>query len=816
MKHRLLLISLAWVGWLGASAHIPSFWSEHFATGLPGGWQTFDLSPGNVTWEYCADYIECPPASFDFITCHAPRFESPTFRNGYVFVNSFKHGNLPAPHQAVLQAPSVDCSDKSRVVIRFYTYIHALNFNPRQNALLQVRAGGGDWVNFTVFPDLDINVVERRESWNPRPAIIEITEVAAGQPDVEIRWVWKGNAELFWALDDVELFDGWPLDELVVWGQEPGQGDFSAGLGAWTVTNLVDTCRWVWAPKGLVYFPDANPRADFWPCSPTSYNGVAMINPTWCIPLGGPSPFTYSELISPVIDLSDVPPNQRLTLAFFQAFMKGNEMTTGFPLSSVMLSTDGGQTWSDTLAVNTLVPFQKPLCGELRLPLPTGVAGSAQFRFKFVWSGSSFFWVLDDVRVMRSYDTDLAIDAGFTATAPEFSTPLSQIMPLHFAADVVNNGNLPAEETMLYVRVFPLGSESAVFEDSLALGLLQPGQSVSTAIFPHAFTPPAQEATYEIAYTLQAANDDAYPADNEHRHQFSLRQNVFAKDAGDCSINGYFTPAEDIRYEVGNCYFVPRGKGYCAKELEFAFRDAAALEGATLAIRFYQWKNGANSGDVNNDTLASPDEYTLLSFNNYHVSGLENGALIRVPLNFEGHCVPLEDSSWYFATVAYEEPVFVGGQQVPFFIAASEEVDYTATFWLSYQTGPPRFASVLRTGTEQAFRANAWGLRRIPLARLFIDKSTPAGEQSRIIRPLRLFPNPVGDVLHVAWPQGDLLQPAWLEIFDSAGRLVLRRSLDDENVSQLSIPVEPLHHGYHTLRLISRNAVHVGAFIVRH
>jgi hypothetical protein len=795
----------------------PPFWYNQFSSSFPSGWTSSDLSGQGVEWEYCEEFFDCPPTSFSFIECNASRFQSPSVEDGYLFVNSLAAGNLPVPHEAVLTTPEIDCSSKDAVFLRFYTYISALNFNPRQHALVEVKAGTGDWQAFTVFPNLDISVAERRESWNPRQVLLDISEVAANQPGVQIRWKWKGNGELFWAIDDVALFEQSPLLDRVIWGDQPGEGDFGNGLNGWAVSNVLDTCRWVWDAVGEVHFPDANPKADFWPCSPTAFNGVAMMNPTWCIAQGGPSQFTHSELRSPVIDLSSAGTGKRLSLNFFQAFMKGNAASVNFPLSSVMFSPDAGQSWPDTLALNVREAFSDPICGELSVSIPDAFVGASQFMFKFVFSGNSFFWIIDDVRILEKEDHDLAIVPSFVAAAPNFSTPAAMVGPVGFAVDLRNEGNAPQSQVLTRVAVKPDELAAPVFQDSLFVGELLPGAVYDNEFFAKQFTPPAEPGQYVIRYSVEAADADAVPENNSKDVHFRVSENFFSKDPGNCSVNGFFAASEDLRYEIGNCYFVAKGEDYCASELEFSFRNATLLEGANLTIQLYQWKKDGNWGDVNNDTIANPDEYELLAFNTYQVNGLEDGSFVKVPLSFDSECVPLEDSTYYFVTVAYPEPVLINGLGVPFFIGASEEVDYTAMFWLSYHLGVPQYVSMLRLGNDDYFRANGWGLLRVPAIRMYVDQLNASLEpdtESKV--SLKISPNPARDILRVDLSEKMSIVNGSLEIFDYCGHLLHSQGLESPFVSNLPVNIEGLPAGCYILRLVSENLTLQTRFVVQH
>jgi type IX secretion system substrate protein len=794
-------------------AIVPPFWSDNFAFGLAPDWQSFDASGQNVTWEYCSDYRECAPTTYTFIACNVERFESPTVDNGYVFLNSFAAGNLPMSHVSYLQSPSINCSGKSSVFLKFYTYLSGLNLDPKENAVLQVKAGTVGWQDYLVFPDLDENVIERKESWNPRSVLLDISGQAAQQPEVFIRWKWTGNSELVWAIDDVELFDFDPLQENVVWGNLSGQGDFDGSLNGWTVTNIQDTCKWVWDSLGLVYFPDSNPKADFWGCSPSHENGVALMNPTFCVNGGGPSPATRSSLFSPALDLSALPPGTPLAVRFYQSVMIGNAESVQLPVTSVMVSIDGGVSFLDTIDANPVLPFSRPFCGETTIGLPLEVAGHNDVKIVFTFSGTTFFWMVDDVRVVERWSNDLRINSGFSAVSPNAVTPASQLRDLGFLAEVENFGSQFQDFTNLFITVED-EAQSVVFADTLFLGSMAPEQKIDDTVFQKKFLPPLTPGAYTCRYRVAAGLGDEAPSDNRFDWKFEVSENTFAKDNGICTIDGFFAPSENIKYEIGNCYFIQNGADYCASSMGFAFRNAPLMQGTELQVNLYKWKTATTYGDENVDTLANENEYENVAFGSYPVTGAENGEMVVVQLDVDTPCVSLEDSTWYFVTVNYDDPVIFMGQEVPFFIGASEHVDYTAMFWLSYQLGLPQYVSMLRLGDDKDFRANGWALRRIPVIRLYLDKVTADTEEMAKTQPLKVFPNPASQTVFVQWDENYQSPGIWVEIVDICGQLVASRHLSNANVSQLPIDISDLSNGSYILRVISADSLRTGKFVV--
>jgi hypothetical protein len=774
------------------------FWTEDFRSGLPANWETGDESPNGLLWEFCDNPALCPPATLPIGGSCRSVFASSSAENGFAFFNSFANLNISSNHKSYLRTPAVNCSDKAKVFLVFETFIAANIFDLDSRATVRVRSNNGAWDNYTVFPEMNFENFEPPISENPQTIFLDISASAANKTNVQIEWRWDSRREWSWCLDDVALFDHHPLHERIVWGGSTGQGDFEAGLNGWTVqTSPDDTCKWRWDEYGLIYFPQTqSPSADGIGCTGTLGKGVAMINPSVCEDAF--FPYSESSLVSPVINLSNVTPGVRLGLQFIQSVAIGNPKHGTQPLTSVMISLDGGQTYIDTLDANPLLPYQTSACEKTLIPLPLLAAGSNSLRVKFVFAGSSFYWIIDEVSVVRYPDYELKISNDFYARSPDRLTPFSQVHPFGLIGDVENVGNQPVTNARLFAMIKDDASGQVVYLDSLLLGNLQAGESVENLYFGEPFSPAATQGNFTGSYRLVSDQTESDTFNNKVSWKFSVTENTFSKHKSRCDVNGYFRPPMAQPFEIGNCFFVANGKGFCASRTRFQFIHAAQPNDKRIGIRLYKWATETTNGDVNGDTLANENEYTELSYNQHIIQSGQNTDLITVPLDFEENCVPLEDSTWYFVTVAYEyeDPVF--------YIAASEVENYTGMFWVSYQFERPFYASMLKVGDETNFRANGWGLRRIPFIEMDIEAYVnTVQENEKAVTALQVFPNPASDILNL-WTDLPLSQQnIRIEITDIWGRLVSARQTTQAFVSQLPIAVNDLSNGTYILRVIT-------------
>ncbi|HHM20624.1 MAG TPA: T9SS type A sorting domain-containing protein [Bacteroidetes bacterium] len=808
------------------ATNIVPFWQEDFSNGqIPIGWTSVDDSPFPVLWEYSNGYNDGPLVFFHSLGLFPDeRLHSRTVANGYIYIQPHGVGGETHLHRSLLTTQAIDCSNKEEVFISFHTFIMARNSDPETAAILEVRNGGtDDWTSFTIFPFLTQSGVEpnpyfpgnkrRIQSYNGQWVCIDISEVAAGQSEVYIRWRWEwtGAQEYCWLLDDVELLDANPLNEKVVWGDLPGEGSFEGGLNGWTVP-AVNGCNWEWSAEGIVdyEFQDSNDKADGLGCSCTLTDGAAIMNG-----LCGPSENThFTRLISPVIDLSGVVPGRRLGVRFNQSGAVGNNAGNGLPVMSVMVSVDGGQSFFDTLFLNLVEPFNKPFCKNTLLALPVEVAGEEAVVLKFVFSGSSFFWIIDDVRVVEMYDNDLKISEDYFAVAPAYALPAGVVRPIPFLAEVHNAGNLPQENTRLMVEVVDDETVEPVFRDTIFLGTIVPGGYSADTLFPTTFTPEPDRA-YTVYYTTQGNGTDENPADNVASFRFHTQGDVFSKNKNQYSINSGFAPVTtDVRYEIGNCFYIPEGSNISAVGMQFAFVDAFDFAGLNvfLGIRLYRWSKGNNHGDANGDMVANADEFEKVAEALYQVeSGLFPWDVIEVP--FEEPVI-LNEDTYYFTTVEYSSPGVIAGQQLPFFISASEEINYTGTFDAAEKTGHSVYGSMLRLWGETGFEVNAWGPLRIPFIRLITSPATPVRETRPKELQVKVYPNPASGKMLATLQNSRPGSRIAFGIYDICGRLVLPRQYCDGGVSHFTIDVSGLRNGIYLLQVIAENHASTREFVV--
>lgn len=797
-----------------------TFWSEDFSNGLPPGWTTDDLTGNEIVWEHCTNFLSCPPNG-EIELIPNEWFRSESFEDGFPYLSPYGIGIIDQTHESVITSSTIDCSDKNEVFLSFSSFIISGESEPEESAILQVKGDNGVWTDFTIYPFFNDNDLQSGElygfqSYNPHKSIIDISQVAANQSDVQIRWKWSwtGFEVYFWAIDDVELFEENPLYERTVWGSESGKGDFAGSLNDWSVIGG-GPCLWKWNENGLMDTPDSNDEANYYVNSPSQLNGVAMIDGSAC----NFQP-VFSELVSPTIDLTSIASGTLLDLVFNQSGALTNFPELSDPVTSVSISLDGGVSYGTPFDINKNKVFIKVFNEQVSIPLPEGVAGNAEIRCKFTFDGNVIFWAIDDVHIVERYERDLVVNNDYFLVAPNFSTPGAAVSPVTFAVEVMNKGSLVQDQSTVFIDVLKGKNTTPIFQDSIIVGMLEPGEIVDDLVFTNKFFPEKWNAKYLCRYRIETDEADEYLSNNDIYWNFHATDTVFSKTKGPSSINAGFFPTSSINYEIGNCFFVPPGANLRATGINFGYGNKALLDGSELKVRLYKWQKDNSWGDANQDTLINEDEFTRVALNIFYTAEDANDLdpldkIYSVPISFESDTIsiPLEDSTYYFVTVEYND-VETPNQRFP--IAGSEEIDYTGMYLQSYLEEVPQYVSVLRSGDEEFFRINSWGLKRIPYVELTVERViTSADEIVENDIPFSVFPNPTSDLLNVEIGDTvDLGAEVEIEIIDVFGKLVRKVEVENKFVSHIPITLSDLSNGSYILRVVSDNRSGSRPFVV--
>lgn len=388
----------------------------------------------------------------------------------------------------------------------------------------------------------------------------------------------------------------------VLWGNEPGQGDFDGGLNGWSTATIscdgvslaLDT--WKYDPDGVLDEGALSignaPGPSF--CNgmmafDSDYldNGGRILNPDGSINTGtigtGPCPAPQiGALISPIIDISSSN-IAGISLAFYQETKQLNSSYF------VQFSTDGGENYSSHIPINNeLERNDLNQKNKMTIPLP-GAAGASQLRIKFVYSGNYYYWLIDDVKIIARASNNLSMDEQSFAITPNVRIPKSQVNPISFSADIQNIGATIQENTNLSISVTNDASGAEIFSDIFNLGSIAPDSTKTNNLLPNQFTPAAEIAEYTSVYMVASDSVDIDLSDNSKTFKFEVTENEFSKEDGTNLVNFEITDKNQIpAWSIGHSFYLPKGCGYKISGIGIGIGNSDEVGGLDIGIRLFK------------------------------------------------------------------------------------------------------------------------------------------------------------------------------------------------------------------------------------
>ncbi len=615
----------------------------------------------------------------------------------------------------------------------------------------------------------------------------------------------------------VSLEPAHPVDpgtDVVLWGDQPGEGDFDGGLNGWTVNNIA--CGdgstpamdlWQWAPTG-----ESNGGAfsggafinSYTPC-----NGAAAFDSDFwdnggdqgnigggdCIAL------QVGELISPTIDVSGSTA-AGISLVFIQCLRQFQS------LYWIGWSTDDGVTW-DSLLINTQYPVNSGNINEVvRIPLP-GAVGTSTLRVKFRLEGNYYYWIIDDVRIVEQEGYNLRVNDNFYAIAPNVQFPAGQTDPIPFLADISNVGALDQSDVVLTATVEDPGGNQ-VFNSDLSYGTVPANSIVENLLGLGMYTPAADTdlGMYTGAYTISSPNQDFDETDNTIAFNFMVTEGTFAKETG--PTRGVFPAAgnwegagEPHSWAYGNAFYIKEntdasGNAMALMSGSFYIRNADEVAGRNLTLALYRWEDDG-------DAIAQPDERTREALGFYTITGTEEPT-DEIVVNMEafpaGGTYFFDSNTHYILMLEY-----VTEDEVDFNMGASEAYDYNAMAFVTDTLNMPRYAGMLGINgdlTVEDYSSIGFGLDIVPSVQMHVSFSTDTKELPAS-NTLALSPNPAREYVNLQFDLDRAYEKAEVQIFDLNGRLVLRHLTALQQTGELSLDLTKLQSGTYSLKLVTED-----------
>jgi len=193
------------------------FWSTTFNWGnvetgewtLPDGWDIKDLADVGNPWIWRSPYDTLGGCC----TKQGPASCFLTPLDGYIVVPSdeYNHRDGLVAETAMntyITTPPIDCSTKGSVVVKF-KQLFRLCCGENTLKMLVTNDGGVHWAEYDCFFNLGNNRVTdaRYQSLE-----FNISDVAAGLPNVQIRFYHAQNLDYFWMIDDLTVSEAYDND----------------------------------------------------------------------------------------------------------------------------------------------------------------------------------------------------------------------------------------------------------------------------------------------------------------------------------------------------------------------------------------------------------------------------------------------------------------------------------------------------------------------------------------------------------------------------------------------------------------------------
>lgn len=622
----------------------------------------------------------------------------------------------------------------------------------------------------------------------------------------------------------VIITPNYPVDnsnDIVVWGDNPGEGDFDGGLNDWTLNNI--SCGANPATIDLWNFStDGEAEGAYgggFIGSVTACNGAmvfnsdAMDNDTIQGNFGfGPcATVQVGELISPVIDLSGVT-SAGVSLRFNQCLRQFQS------LYFVEWTTDGVN-WEGT-EINTQYEVNSAVVNEVvRVPMP-GVVGSSTLQVRFRTEANYYFWIIDDVKIIEQEAFNLRVNSNFVAVPPNAMWPAGQADAVNFLADVENIGASAQDNVNLNVIITEDATSDVVFVSDLDYGTIDGNTIVENELFPENWVPTGNEpaGAYSGAYTISSDEDDFDPTDNTIPFNFMVSDSSFSKELGRTRnvlpAADNWNDGEPHSWTYGNCFFVTAqtgGQTLVASSASFTVANGDEIAGKSLIISLYEWNDG------NADGLVQVGERTRRSLSTYIVNGTElETDIITVELpafpNFDEFHV-LEAGKYYLIMIEY-----ITEDEQDYVMAASDAIDYTATVFATTELGAPRYAGVLGIAgslEDVEYTTVGFGQDLVPVVRLNTSILTNTGDVLSANNHIKLMPNPVSDMLTVDINLERPSEEVTLYVTDVTGKIMMVNKQHQVHQQQVQLNVAHLVSGTYMLVVATENGTQVKRFVVQ-
>jgi hypothetical protein len=178
----------------------------------PAGFYMLDPTDNGFNWHWWGN-----DSLYAFGYTKEPPMRSTTAENGSLCLFLSKYNEINDPRIPVdnsIVFPVIDCSSHGTVVVSYETCFMCYDANSTWKMSMDVTVD--NWVHSSTYDvSFGVNHKGRPDKTIPgKPAIYQanISDVAAGQPNVQIKFTWRTTTLYFWQIDDFKLSEAWDND----------------------------------------------------------------------------------------------------------------------------------------------------------------------------------------------------------------------------------------------------------------------------------------------------------------------------------------------------------------------------------------------------------------------------------------------------------------------------------------------------------------------------------------------------------------------------------------------------------------------------
>lgn len=580
--------------------------------------------------------------------------------------------------------------------------------------------------------------------------------------------------------------------------------DFHNRLAGWTTKGrLAPGDTFSWDQRGI---SDGALRPVIE--SPTAWNGAVLFDAEFKTTKGDftvlqnllpPYPRYFGELVSPTINCSTF---SNLRLRFFQHFAPLNSGFSRAQSSFIAFSYDGGKTFPDSTELNANINFNEETDpgSFLTIDVPK-FEGKSQCKFKFMFYGDLYDWIIDDIELVNKSSVDLVVTDNYFVPF-NYSTPISQITTdtSTFSAEITNSGSLATGNITMRVQVKDPNGK-VIHKDSVTVSNIKANQGDSASInFPKSFIPgKLAQGTYKVIYSVDppAGTADGNILDNKKEISFVVSDFLFSKHDAKENNSGFFP---NQNYQMANMYLTSTDWNaqdkFVAMDVGFGgfINSPGTLIGKSATFYLARFSDkvapSLSNWDITKGVTDNKDQLELVGFATYDFKNAndERTTTTLQDFNLFKDGVPLKKGSRYLLVVSYSD----ASNQVAHYYERDE---------------------IYAFGSSFEFSDGSWSYSYAPELSLKLALSTATDVIALPENSLTLSPNPASDhinaKLHFEKPNN-----VNFVIADIQGRVLQFESHKGVSKESFDFNTSKLAPGTYLMRISTDDGTRTKKFVV--